>query len=168
MDTPVASSTPTSPAQTRGNGGPQGSQRGEPDQFSRALLSAMLSFKQGDFSARMPADLVGVNGKIADAFNDIAAVSERRARETARVSHSVGKEGKLKQRMSVAGRRRRLGRRGRGDQHADRRPGVADDRSDARGRRRGQGRSRASRWRSKSTAGRSKASSCARRSWSTR
>ena len=51
----------------------------------------------------MPADLTGINGKIADAFNDIVAVSERRARETARVSHAVGKEGKLRQRMTVPG-----------------------------------------------------------------
>ena len=52
---------------------------------------------------RMPADVTGLNGKIADAFNDIALVSERRARETSRVSYTVGKEGKLKQRMSVPG-----------------------------------------------------------------
>jgi hypothetical protein len=75
----------------------------DPGQFSRALLSAMLSLRDGDFAVRLPADLVGVDGKIADAFNEIAAVSERRARETTRVSHAVGKEGKLKQRMSVAG-----------------------------------------------------------------
>jgi HAMP domain-containing protein/CheY-like chemotaxis protein len=72
------------------------------DQFSRALLSAMLALKEGDFEARMPSDLTGVDGKIADAFNEIALLSERRARETARVSHTVGKEGKLKQRMTVS------------------------------------------------------------------
>src|SRR5476651_1889996 len=71
--------------------------------FSRELLSAMLLLRDGDFSVRLPADLTGVDGKIADAFNEIAAVSERRARETSRVSHAVGKEGKLKQRMSVPG-----------------------------------------------------------------
>src|SRR5829696_5613809 len=73
------------------------------NQFSRALLSAMLSFRAGDFAARMPADLLGVEGKIADAFNDVVALSERRARETARVSRAVGKEGKLRQRMTVPG-----------------------------------------------------------------
>src|SRR6476659_64732 len=73
------------------------------DQFSRALLSAMLSFRAGDFAARMPADLVGVEGKIADAFNDVVALSERRAKETARVTRAVGREGKLRQRMTVAG-----------------------------------------------------------------
>jgi HAMP domain-containing protein len=73
------------------------------DVFSRQLLTAMLAFRGGDFGARMPSDLTGIDGKIADAFNEIVAVSERRARETARVSRSVGKEGKLKQRMAVPG-----------------------------------------------------------------
>ena len=71
--------------------------------FSRQLLSAMLAFRDGEFGTRMPSDLTGVDGKIADAFNEIVAVSERRARETARVCRAVGKEGKLKQRMTVPG-----------------------------------------------------------------
>src|SRR5262245_52224440 len=74
-----------------------------PPPFSKALLAALFSLRDGNFSVRLPADLVGIDGKIADVFNDIAAVSERRARETARVSHAVGKEGKLKQRMVVPG-----------------------------------------------------------------
>src|SRR4051812_1453303 len=73
------------------------------DAFSRQLLDAMLAYRSGDFAVRLPADLTGVDGKIADAFNDIVAVTERRARETVRVSRTVGKEGKLKQRMSVPG-----------------------------------------------------------------
>jgi HAMP domain-containing protein len=71
--------------------------------FSRQLLGALVSLREGDFTVRLPAELTGLDGKIADAFNDIARVSERRARETARVSRAVGKEGKLKQRMSVPG-----------------------------------------------------------------
>ena len=74
-----------------------------PPPFSKALLEALFLLRDGDFSVRLPNDLVGIDGKIADVFNDIAAVSERRARETARVSHAVGKEGKLKQRMAVPG-----------------------------------------------------------------
>jgi HAMP domain-containing protein/CheY-like chemotaxis protein/signal transduction histidine kinase len=74
-----------------------------PGRFSQQLLNAMLAFRGGDFAARMPTDLTGIDGKIADAFNEIAAVSERRAREAARVSRTVGKEGKLKQRMVVPG-----------------------------------------------------------------
>jgi HAMP domain-containing protein len=75
----------------------------EANAFSRQLLSAMLALRDGEFGVRLPSDLVGIDGKIADTFNEIVAVSERRARETERVSRSVGKEGKLKQRMSVPG-----------------------------------------------------------------
>src|SRR5215472_8708490 len=71
------------------------------DAFSKNLLTAMLSFRDGDFTVRMPSNLTGVLGKIADAFNEIATLSERRAKETVRVSKVVGKEGKLKQRMNV-------------------------------------------------------------------
>ena len=70
-----------------GNGGAVATAVVEPDQFSRQLLSAMLAFRDGDFGVRwLPSDLTGLDGKIADVFNDIVAVSERRARETARVS----------------------------------------------------------------------------------
>jgi CheY-like chemotaxis protein/HAMP domain-containing protein/GAF domain-containing protein len=71
--------------------------------FTGQLLAAMLTLRNGDFSVRMPIDHLGVNGKLADAFNEIAMISDRRAREAARVSHAVGKEGKLKQRMVVPG-----------------------------------------------------------------
>src|SRR5712692_10879037 len=71
------------------------------DTFTNGLLIAMLAFRDGDFEIRMPSNLVGIEGKIADAFNEIVRFSDRRARETTRVSRAVGKEGKLKQRMSV-------------------------------------------------------------------
>ncbi|MFL5304796.1 MAG: HAMP domain-containing protein, partial [Polyangia bacterium] len=71
--------------------------------FSQALLNALNRFKGGDFTVRMPGDIVGIEGKIADVFNDILAVSERRTAETARVCRVVGKEGKLKERMRVPG-----------------------------------------------------------------
>jgi hypothetical protein len=92
-----------------GNGHPPAPLLPDNEAFSKRLLSAMLAFRDGDFAARMPNDLTGVDGKIADAFNEIATLSERRARETSRVSRAVGKEGKLKQRMNVPGGRGRLG-----------------------------------------------------------
>src|SRR5438876_682591 len=93
---PKASSTSTAVAvrPVRGNGD-QGAS------FSDRLLMAMLSFRDGDFNVRMPSNLTGIEGKIADAFNDIASFSDRRARETVRVSKVVGKEGKLRERMNV-------------------------------------------------------------------
>src|SRR5678816_183116 len=84
----------SAPTRARSNGDNSAS-------FSNNLLVAMLSFRDGDFSARMPTNLTGVEGKIADAFNDIVTFSDRRAKETARVSKLVGNEGKLKQRMHV-------------------------------------------------------------------
>src|SRR5262245_21576022 len=73
------------------------------DPFPKQLLSAMLAFRDGDFGVRLPTDLTGLNGKIADAFNEIVTLSDRRSHETKRVSRTVGQEGKLKQRMAVPG-----------------------------------------------------------------
>jgi HAMP domain-containing protein/CheY-like chemotaxis protein len=67
------------------------------------LLEAMLALRDGNFSVRMPAGWVGIHGKIADAFNEVLIINERRSKETSRVSRLVGREGKLKQRMSLAG-----------------------------------------------------------------
>src|SRR5690349_10350579 len=73
----------------------------ELEPFTRQLLLAMTAFRDGDFTVRMPGDMVGIPGKIADAFNDIVTVSERRAGEVARISRVVGKEGRLRERMIV-------------------------------------------------------------------
>jgi HAMP domain-containing protein/CheY-like chemotaxis protein/signal transduction histidine kinase len=69
--------------------------------FSRELLGALLRFRAGDFSVRLAADYSGIHGKIADAFNEVLTVSQRRSDEITRVCRVVGKEGKLKQRMRV-------------------------------------------------------------------
>ena len=65
------------------------------------LLKALLAFKKGDFSARLPVDLEGVDGKIADAFNDVIERNQSMARELERLSHVVGKEGKINQRANA-------------------------------------------------------------------
>ncbi len=100
---PTASTAPTGSSATYDPNFQIGTAVQRDDPFARQLLSAMLAFRDGDFGVRLPSDLTGLNGKIADAFNEIVAVSDRRAQETKRVSHVVGKEGKLKQRMAVAG-----------------------------------------------------------------
>src|SRR5438034_2593827 len=73
------------------------------NELPRQLLSVLLAYKSGDFSVRLPADWVGIPGKIADAFNEIVEFNQRLSLETARVSRAVGKEGKLKQRLAVPG-----------------------------------------------------------------
>ncbi len=70
---------------------------------SRQLLRAMVAFRDGDFSVRLPADWPGVDGRIAEAFNQSLAHEGRISREVARLSVTVGKEGRLKQRMTLPG-----------------------------------------------------------------
>src|SRR6185503_5626567 len=73
----------------------------DPTGFPRQLLAALLEFRDGNFAARLPSGLEGLDGKLADTFNDIAATADRRAREVARVSRMVGKEGMLKERLNL-------------------------------------------------------------------
>jgi HAMP domain-containing protein len=73
-----------------------------PDSLDRKVfLAALLAFKRGDFSVRMPVEWTGIDGKIADAFNEVMDLSERMATEFARMSQVVGKEGKISQRASI-------------------------------------------------------------------
>ena len=53
----------------------------------------------GDFSVRLPGDQVGIEGKIADTFNEIVAANQRMAQQLERVGQVVGKEGKTQQRV---------------------------------------------------------------------
>jgi hypothetical protein len=62
------------------------------------LLAALHSLRDGNFSVRLPSDWTGVQGKIADAFNDIAGANDKMARDLERVGRVVGKEGKIRQR----------------------------------------------------------------------
>ena len=71
--------------------------------FDTQLLNALIAFRDGDFNSRLPTDLTGVHGKIADVFNQILSVSARRAEQTTHICHVVGKDGRLKQRINVPG-----------------------------------------------------------------
>jgi len=67
------------------------------------LLDALIDLKKGDFTVRLPIQYVGLDGKIADTFNEVVELNQKMAREIERLSRSVGKEGKLNQRASLAG-----------------------------------------------------------------
>src|SRR5205809_384412 len=67
------------------------------------LLKALRQFKRGDFSARMPLNLTGIDGEIAQAFNDVVELEEAKAAEIARVAELVGKEGQFNHRMTLGG-----------------------------------------------------------------
>jgi len=68
----------------------------------RVLLQGLQTVRTGDFSIRLPGDLTGLMGKIADAFNEIAASNQKMAAELARVGHAVGREGRTRQRVKFA------------------------------------------------------------------
>src|SRR5260370_11899796 len=70
------------------------------------VLAALIAFKKGDFSVRLPVNQVGLPGKIADALNDIFELNENMANELARVSTEVGKEGRIGQRAALGARLR--------------------------------------------------------------
>ena len=92
----------------------------------RALLDALQAVADGDFSVRLPGDWTGVEGKIADCFNDIVAANQKMAKELARVGQAVGREGKTRQRMRFDRSDGALGRNADVVQHADRRSRAAD------------------------------------------
>ncbi len=92
IETKPDSSTLAAPSpNTQGNGS-------EP----HALLHALQAMRAGDFSVRMPGDWVGLMGKIADAFNEIAAANGRMAQQLERVELMMGREGKTGQRVKLA------------------------------------------------------------------
>jgi len=63
------------------------------------LLHGLQAMRVGDFSVRLPRDQIGLAGKVADAFNDIAAANQRMAQQLEQVGHTVGREGRTKQRV---------------------------------------------------------------------
>ncbi|HUN39225.1 MAG TPA: HAMP domain-containing protein [Acetobacteraceae bacterium] len=63
------------------------------------LLHALQAMRTGNFSVRLPTDRTGLEGKIADTFNEIAAANERMAQELEHVGQVVGREGKTRTRV---------------------------------------------------------------------
>src|SRR5216110_753521 len=77
------------------------SQNNGNDLNTRELLAALMAFKRGDFSARLPEDWIGIPGKIADTFNAVIETNQRMAHELERIGRVVGKEGRITQRASI-------------------------------------------------------------------
>src|SRR6267378_2251150 len=71
---------------------------GTPDSL-QDLLHALQAMRGGDFSVRMTGDHLGIEGKIADTFNEIVAANQRMAQQLEHVGQVVGREGKTRQRV---------------------------------------------------------------------
>jgi HAMP domain-containing protein/CheY-like chemotaxis protein/signal transduction histidine kinase len=74
---------------------PIGITKGQPSE----LLNALEAVRGGDFSVRLPVDRTGIEGKIADTFNEIVAANARMATELKRVGSAVGKKGQTRRRV---------------------------------------------------------------------
>ena len=61
----------------------------------RQLVSALRSFRRGDFSVRLPEDLSGTDGEIARLFNEVVMLEEQMTGEFERLSVVVGKDPRL-------------------------------------------------------------------------
>src|SRR5438128_2145494 len=73
-----------------------------PDALDRkGLLSALRAFKKGDFSVRLPMDLIGIDGEIAQVLNEVVEVNEKVTDEFARIRDEVGREGQINQRVRL-------------------------------------------------------------------
>src|SRR4051812_10151557 len=67
----------------------------------KLLLKTLRAFRNGDFSTRLPLDWTGIEGEIAEAFNDIVTRNQTLARELDRIATVVGKEGRIGERAKL-------------------------------------------------------------------
>ncbi|HET9732090.1 MAG TPA: HAMP domain-containing protein [Acidimicrobiales bacterium] len=73
--------------------------------FMHELLDAMRDVRAGDFSVRLRSRRTGLVGEISAAFNELVEMNARSNRELARVARQVGRDGRMTERMDLAGAR---------------------------------------------------------------
>jgi HAMP domain-containing protein/CheY-like chemotaxis protein len=71
------------------------------DHAKRQLLNALRAVARGDFTVKMPTSWDGLDGDIAEAFNEVVGWNGRVLKEIERVSTVVGIDGRLGQRSEV-------------------------------------------------------------------
>ncbi|HYF53887.1 MAG TPA: HAMP domain-containing protein, partial [Salinarimonas sp.] len=69
---------------------------------AKLLLKSLRALRRGDFTVRLPSDLSGIEGEIAEAFNDVVALNHGLAKELDRVARVVGKEGRIGERGKLS------------------------------------------------------------------
>ena len=71
------------------------------ERAQRELLSALRSVAKGDFSIRLSTAQPGIDGDVAEAFNDSVTMNARLLEEVQRISDVVGRDGRIAQRASL-------------------------------------------------------------------
>ena len=74
-----------------------------PETIEASLLYALTSLNRGDFSVRLPESLTGRDKRLATAFNELAERMQDSTSELLTVSHVVGREGRITQRLPMNG-----------------------------------------------------------------
>ncbi|MDQ3617801.1 MAG: HAMP domain-containing protein, partial [Pseudomonadota bacterium] len=68
------------------------------------MLAAMQAVRHGDFSVQLPGHWDGIEGKLAESFNEMVLSNRNLAHELARVGQKVGREGQTRQRIALSNR----------------------------------------------------------------
>ena len=72
------------------------------DEFDfKGLLHVLKDVQNGNFAVRLPVDEVGIRGKVFDTLNEIISLNEVMMKEFARAGDTIGKQGKLTQRIEL-------------------------------------------------------------------
>ena len=69
--------------------------------FMKGLLAVLGELDKGDFSARLPSDWTGLEGRVADRVNEIASRLENFNKSLLRLHYQVGEEGKIGERLPL-------------------------------------------------------------------
>ena len=86
-------------ASSRSGGG--GGRVPESDHAKRQLLTALRAVARGDFTVKLPTSWDGLDGDIAEAFNELVSMDARMLKEIERISTVVGHDGRLGQRAEL-------------------------------------------------------------------
>ena len=71
----------------------------------RQLLSALRAFRRGELDTRLPDGLVGVDGQICEAFNELAQFAASLSSEVVELRQTVGAEGRTHRRLGKSNAR---------------------------------------------------------------
>src|SRR6187455_1362471 len=71
----------------------------------RRVLAALRALRKGDFDARLPLDLTGVDAQISETFNDLAQFAGTLTKEVLELRRQVGREGRTHRRLTRNGAR---------------------------------------------------------------
>jgi HAMP domain-containing protein/signal transduction histidine kinase/CheY-like chemotaxis protein len=100
----IAATVVAAPKKTRPSSNGQ-LHKEEPILDDAEFLKILLKVKNGDFSQRFPTDQDGTKKSICDALNEIIDLNERMVFEFQKVGKSIGKQGKLTNRVQLDGAR---------------------------------------------------------------